>query len=197
MNDAEKARLRREWRQRLRHFDPGAGAAASAAIAARVRSLPEWARARRLAAYMAVPGEPDPQALLREHLARGGQLYLPRYEEPLAAYQMVAVHDLDHDLGPGRWQIPEPRRELPAAPENGGECDLWLVPGAAFDDRGARLGRGGGFYDRLLAGARGCKLALAWDWQLLPAVPAAGHDVRMDLVATEARLLDCRTTITR
>ena len=70
--------------------------------------------------------------------------------------------------------------------------DLALVPGLAFDRAGRRLGRGGGHYDRLLARAplrAAFKIGLAFAWQLQPRVPAARHDVPMDLVATEKELI--------
>jgi len=62
------------------------------------------------------------------------------------------------------------------------EIDVALIPGLAFDDRGGRLGRGGGFYDRLLGNPnwRGCKIGVAWPWQVVSNVPREPHDVMMD-----------------
>jgi 5-formyltetrahydrofolate cyclo-ligase len=65
--------------------------------------------------------------------------------------------------------------------------DLILVPGLAFSEDRHRLGRGGGFFDRLLAGraAKAFKLAICFSFQILPQVPTEGHDVQMDAIMTE------------
>jgi 5-formyltetrahydrofolate cyclo-ligase len=71
------------------------------------------------------------------------------------------------------------------------ELDLVVVPGVAFDAEGRRLGRGGGYYDATLAllprGA--ARLGVAFEIQVVPAVPEEPHDVRLDGVVTEARVL--------
>jgi 5-formyltetrahydrofolate cyclo-ligase len=67
-----------------------------------------------------------------------------------------------------------------------------LVPGLAFDENGNRLGRGMGFFDRLLRDAHGLKIALAYDFQILSEVPAADHDVRLDFIVTETRSINCQ-----
>jgi 5-formyltetrahydrofolate cyclo-ligase len=59
------------------------------------------------------------------------------------------------------------------------------VPAVAFDTSGARLGRGGGYYDRLLAGCDGLKIGIAHNFQVLDDIPSAPHDVRMDLIVTD------------
>jgi len=66
-----------------------------------------------------------------------------------------------------------------------------LVPGLAFDLLGGRLGRGRGFYDRLLREGlfHGIKVGYAWDWQLVDKVPCEQHDIRMDYIVTERKLL--------
>ena len=67
--------------------------------------------------------------------------------------------------------------------------DLILVPGVAFDLSGHRLGRGKGFYDRLLANARGVKCGVAFDEQIVKAVAAGTHDIRMDFILTPTRVI--------
>jgi 5-formyltetrahydrofolate cyclo-ligase len=69
---------------------------------------------------------------------------------------------------------------------------LFLVPGLAFDARGARLGRGAGSYDRALARhVNALRIGLAYEFQLVQRLPEAAWDIRMDAVATDARLVDC------
>jgi 5-formyltetrahydrofolate cyclo-ligase len=77
---------------------------------------------------------------------------------------------------PESWEIASPR-----------EVDLALIPGLAFDFSGGRLGRGGGFYDRLLSlpDFQGKKIGLCWTWQIVPSIPCEDHDIRMDQILTE------------
>ena len=87
------------------------------------------------------------------------------------------VDDPEHDLAPGTLGIPEPRAVcLEIAPD---DVDWVLVPGLAFDDRGFRLGRGAGHYDRLLPTLRpdAPRWALAFDCQWVEAFPVEPHDV--------------------
>ncbi|HZL12624.1 MAG TPA: 5-formyltetrahydrofolate cyclo-ligase, partial [Verrucomicrobiae bacterium] len=72
------------------------------------------------------------------------------------------------------------------------EFDLILVPGIAFDLHGNRLGRGQGFYDRLLAEFRGTKIGIAFDEQISTEVSAEAHDVRVDFILTPTRCLQAR-----
>jgi 5-formyltetrahydrofolate cyclo-ligase len=72
------------------------------------------------------------------------------------------------------------------------QLDFLLVPGVAFDRSGRRLGRGKGFYDRLLAGVTGMKCGVAWDEQIVHELPAEPHDIAMDLMLTPSRWADCR-----
>jgi 5-formyltetrahydrofolate cyclo-ligase len=77
------------------------------------------------------------------------------------------------------------------------EIDLAVVPGLAFDPKGGRLGRGKGFYDRLLSHPefRGIKVGLAWDWQIVDEVPCESHDSLMDLVITPTKILEAGSTL--
>jgi len=69
------------------------------------------------------------------------------------------------------------------------ELDLIIVPGVAFDRAGGRVGRGGGFYDRLLPQYSALRAGICFDFQYLEAVPAEEHDIRMDWVVTDTRIL--------
>jgi len=97
------------------------------------------------------------------------------------------------DTAEGYYGIREPANENPPVSrqvlQDG--ATVWCVPGLAFDISGHRIGRGGGYYDRLLTGARGAKIGIAYDLQLFDAVPWEPHDAKMDLVVTEKRCVRC------
>ena len=69
-----------------------------------------------------------------------------------------------------------------------------VSPGLAFDGRGSRLGRGKGYFDRLLETASGVKIALAYDFEVLTEVPVDDHDVHMDFIVTETKVVHCKRT---
>ena len=97
------------------------------------------------------------------------------------------------DLSPGRFNVLEPKAGCPSVPLN--QLDLVFVPGVAFDFNGRRLGRGKGFYDRLLAEVRGYKCGVAFEVQVIAAVPEEPHDVRVDSILTPARWQLCRRAV--
>jgi 5-formyltetrahydrofolate cyclo-ligase len=99
------------------------------------------------------------------------------------------VTDPDADLEPGAWGIPEPRKGLPAVPPR--QIDAVVVPGAAFSVAGARCGYGGGFYDTYLPELRPGtpRVALAFETQIVDALPSAPHDLRVDTIVTETRVI--------
>ncbi len=87
----------------------------------------------------------------------------------------------------GPFWIPEPKPACAQIPLDA--LKLVLVPGVAFDLCGRRLGRGRGFFDRLLAEAGGLKCGIAFDEQIVPAIPVESHDVQMDFILTPTRCL--------
>jgi 5-formyltetrahydrofolate cyclo-ligase len=70
------------------------------------------------------------------------------------------------------------------------QINLVAVPGVAFDLQGHRLGRGGGYYDRLLKGFAGVTAALAYDFQILPIIPIEPHDHPVDALVTEIKTVN-------
>lgn len=97
------------------------------------------------------------------------------------------------DLEPGRFGIEEPKRtirELDARSISIRDVELVIVPGVAFDAQCGRLGHGQGYYDRLLADATESTFicGIAFDSQIVPAIPLEPHDIRMDVVVTESRV---------
>ncbi|MCG3181118.1 MAG: putative protein YqgN [Phycisphaerae bacterium] len=183
--DQRKREIRDEIRRRLAAVSAAEMAAAAAAVADRVMELSAWAEARVLMAFISLPGEIDTAPILSAALACGKQLIVPRVDWAGRRMQAVAIESLDEGLAAGRYGIVEPTGGLEVEPE---AIDLVLVPGLAFDAGGGRLGRGGGFYDRFLAGAslRAVAAALALECQRWPEpLPLGPQDMPVDLLVTE------------
>jgi 5-formyltetrahydrofolate cyclo-ligase len=170
-------------RERLAQLGREERRARSERLLARLIGLPEWQAARRVLLFAPLPLEPDLDLLWSGGALAGKECAYPR----VAGMKMhlLAVRSLA-DLQPTRWGLREPPSEGSAGIALD-EFDLVLVPGLAFDGNGGRLGRGGGFYDRLLAGKRPVTRALgvAFAFQIVPELPLAPHDVVMDAVITD------------
>jgi 5,10-methenyltetrahydrofolate synthetase len=156
------------------------------ALTGRVVSLPQYAGARTVLATMAIGSEWDTGPFLARALRDGKAIVLPRVTPPPRRLQLHRVPDLQRDLVPGVWDIPEP---------DPGKCDavalddvdFALVPALAADRTGFRLGYGAGYFDRLLAGRQArpfCVTALPAAF-IVERLPSESHDVAVDLVIDE------------
>jgi 5-formyltetrahydrofolate cyclo-ligase len=165
---------------------------AVAAEAIAQRGLPvEIARGTIVSGYSPIRSEIDPVPLMRRLAAQGARLALPAV---MARGKALAFRAWSPDdrlmLGP--LGILEPS---PAAAEI--VPDIVLVPLAAYDRAGHRIGYGAGHYDRTLAQLRKAKavtaIGLGFAVQQIAAVPALGHDVALDYVLTETGTFDFRS----
>jgi 5-formyltetrahydrofolate cyclo-ligase len=150
-----------------------------------------FSKARALYLYSPIRKEVETRdiflAAKREGKRVGFPVSLPRSRDLL----FFEVTDLAV-LKKGAYNIPEPpqdERKL-MTPET---VDCIIVPGVAFDERGYRLGYGGGYYDRLLkkSGSRVITIGLAFDLQVIPRIPTESHDSKMDNIFTESRIIAC------
>lgn len=142
------------------------------------RWLASHSAARTIAVFAALPGEPDLSGIVSRQVER-------RWVYPRVIGDELFFHqplDLASDLTPGKFGILEPSAALPLAEL--WEIDAFFCPGLAFDSCGGRLGRGRGFYDRMLARARpdALKIGICHACQIVPDTFCQAHDVRMDEV---------------
>jgi len=182
MKDGDKAAARAVLRGRLAALDPASRTRASAAIAARIRSLEEWLAARSVLLFVPLRDEPDLASLMAEALSAGRRVALPAFLPEAGAYVARWIQVPDRDLVAGRFGVREPGPECPEA--SLAALDLALVPGLGFTRNGLRLGRGGGFYDRLLRNTPAVRCGVCREEQLLDRLPAEPHDVRLQIVVT-------------
>ncbi len=100
------------------------------------------------------------------------------------------ILDFDSLIQSGRFGILEPIELMKISYKN---IDLVLVPGIAFDKNGHRIGYGFGFYDKFLAKVpKAVKIGLCFDFQVVDEIPREEHDVPVDLIVTEERVIECR-----
>jgi len=188
----EPALEKRELRQKLRAYltalpDAESGAASLGACAL-LRQQSVWQAARAVLFYAPHTGEIDLSPMLDEGLRAGKVIALPRFIVATGAYDAFQIRDATGDCAPGKFGISEPTAQCAAFPLK--QLDLVLAPGVGFDLAGCRLGRGRGFYDRLLAQISGIKCGVAFDTQIVKRIPAEKHDVHMNCILTPTRWLE-------
>ena len=185
-----KLALRREVLARRDALPADVRAAASTAIAQRVAALPKFVAARAVLLTLAFRSEWNTRPLVHAALAAAKTVVVPRVDRQMRMLDLHAIDDPDRDVVPGHLDILEPLPSRPQVPPEA--IEFVLVPGVAFDADGRRLGYGGGYYDRLLPllapGAP--RVAGAFDIQIVDRVPAAPHDIRVDAIVTESRIVE-------
>lgn len=156
---------------------------ASEAIQRRLVAQDWWTAAFQVGIYRSTPSEPATDALWADLLARGARVAVPVRRGAEYGWGWV---DGNTCWRKGAHGILEPVAAPPAPP---GELRVIVVPGLAFDAQGGRLGHGRGHFDRLLAKTGALRIGLCFENRLVEAVPMEPHDIRMDVVATEKRMI--------
>ena len=163
--------------------------AAAEAIAARACPV-VLPRGAIVSGFMPMKSEINPLPLLKQLAAQGARLALPVVAgrgNPL----IMRAWEFGAPLEPGAWDIRQPKSDAPEV-----DPDILIVPLAAFDGSGHRIGYGAGYYDMTINRLRGLKsvtaVGIGFAAQEIPEVPATERDARLDLVLTERDVIDFR-----
>ncbi len=185
-----KPQLREHFRRLRDALSPEVLQARSEAIRRRVLDLPEVAEAVSVFVYASTGSEVQTYTLIEDLLAMGKVVAVPRIGLEPGVMEAVPIRSLK-DLEPGRFNLLEPRGDLPPTSETPA---MAFTPGLAFDPlSGHRLGAGAGYYDRYLMKHAGTKaLGLALDVQLHHGLTTEAHDQPMAWVVTEECVWRCR-----
>ena len=168
-----------------------ARAEASQAIARNIASLEGYGSARVVLLTLPFRSEWDALLVARHALAAGKIVVAPRVDPAARTLRPLRIVDRARVVESGYRGIPEPRATCAAVALQ--TIDWVLTPGVGFDAAGRRLGYGGGYYDRLLPllPRAASRVAGAFEVQLVDRVPAAPHDIGVDCIVTEQRIIDC------
>ncbi|NQT91970.1 MAG: 5-formyltetrahydrofolate cyclo-ligase [Lentisphaerae bacterium] len=189
-DDTQKRSLRKTVLDRRDGLDREAVRSKSDLIQSTVLQMSQFGEREGVACYLSTGHEVMTDRLIEACWDSGKAVFVPARVPAERLYRLAELRP-DTRLVPGPLGVKEPADpEWVAAGEMPG---VFLVPGVAFDAGGGRLGHGGGYYDRLLHGegstGRAYKVGLAFDCQIVEAVPMQEHDVRMDAVITESRIV--------
>ena len=183
---------KRELRRYIRSLHQGETARMnqSRLICHHITASVTYRQARVIAGYIPLKWEADILPVLEHALYCGKQVVLPRCAEP-PQMTLHRIASLD-ELVPGAYNIPEPPADTPIVPIT--DADLVLVPLEGIDPAGYRLGKGGGYYDCLLAGQTCATIGCALSWQHVACVPHEPWDVSLSMCASPDGLLTYSTT---
>lgn len=159
----------------------------SQAIQERLISAIKMTRINHCAIYAPIQNEPA----LTQFIAYLNQIschvYLPKRTTLSAAPYCLAPWQANASLKPGPFGVLEPDTAELLVETSDNLIDCWIVPGLAFSPQGVRVGFGQGYYDRLLKNAKGLKVGIAYDFQIINSLQARPHDVNMDWVITQSK----------
>lgn len=184
MTTVEKQRLR----DRMRRLPIRSSGDGHAGPLSKLLLTDLWSGFSSVLIYSPLPGEPDTSFLATAAMGAKPRFLYPRIQgESLGLYSPVPGSEWH--VGPFGLMEPDPETWTPWPLE---KLDCAVLPGLAFDVNGGRLGRGRGYYDRLLGNPRfrGIRIGITWEDRIVPEVPREAHDVPVHLIVTESRILD-------
>lgn len=158
---------------------------ASKKIWHRLIGTSEFQKAKIIMFYVSKDNEVGTHSMIKETLASCKKVCVPRINNTKNRIDSIIIRDFGKDLIKGSFSVLEPKGGKITKKNN-----LIIAPGVAFDKKGYRLGWGKGYYDKFLEDKGGIpKIGLAFDFQIVPELPKDKHDVPMDIVITEKRMI--------
>ena len=185
--DAKRA-LRAELRERRQCLSESARDAAAHGVTEQLDALVARVGARSLSCFLSTTTEPGTREFVDRAVARGTRVLLPVTRADGLLDWSVATPDID--IAEGMYGLPEPVGEL-LGPIAVNSVDLLVIPAAAVDRSGMRLGWGRGFFDKTIGSMERCPpvYAVVYDTEILDEVPRDLHDQRVTGVVTPTQTL--------
>lgn len=132
--------------------------------------------------------EADLIELINFSLKENKSVFLPKTNPADTSLKTHQIKDLNSELELGEYGIKEPKQICPEFPRE--KLDLIFIPGVAFDLAGNRLGMGRGYYDRFLNNLHAIKVGVAYEFQIVDRLEAQAHDIPMDYIITDKRIIE-------
>jgi len=184
----EKKKVRRDIHRTLNTLGDRAIFEKSLVACERLCRQPEFEEAKVVMMFFSVHREIDTSFALIEALRQKKCLILPRIIWETRDMEAVRIETLNCEIAVGRKMLREPVGGDTIHPS---EIDLVVTPGLGFDEAGNRIGRGAAFYDRFLANPdfKGVRCGFTFEEQIIPSVPVDTHDIPMNLLVTDVRVV--------
>jgi len=164
----------------------------SSRIKKRIFETDLFRNAQTILFYVSYDNEVFTHDMIKESMSMGKTVVVPKSIPKDITLILSKLADWN-DLEVGEYDILEPKqdtiKEIPVE-----SIDLILVPGVVFGIHGNRIGHGKGYYDRLLNYTQNIPhVGLAFGFQIVDAVPVEGHDLPVDIIVTEERIIECKS----
>ena len=181
-----KSELRAIIKEKILDMDYGKKTKMDKKIRDNIYSLEEYCTAKNIFTYVSKGKEVDTIDLITHSIDIGKTVCVPLTKKDTNSLEIRKIEDLT-DLMVGNFDILEPNEHAKKA--NTKEIELLFIPGLAFGTGCERLGRGGGYFDRFLSKSCGLKIGLAYEFQIFDSLPVQKHDIKMDMIITDARMI--------
>ena len=189
---ADKKSLRKEIIARRDSIPPGIRLLKDSTINELLLGITTVKDARAVLLYASFRSEVKTEYLIMKSLSDRKVTVLPRVDKKNETLMLYEIRDWS-ELSPGSWGILEPG-EMEGREISVDDIDIVIAPGVAFDENCNRLGYGKGYYDKLLSRKKGLipfVIGLAYEEQIVNALPCNPHDIKMDIVITDKRIITC------
>ncbi len=180
-----KNQLRREMLSKRRRIDETVVLEKSRVIEKRLLETSIYTQSRTIMFYISHNNEVYTHTMIKKSLKQGKTVVVPKIKNNIIYPSILTSWS---ELTKGSYGVLEPREIKPVSLN---DIDIVIVPGVVFDQQGYRIGHGGGYYDRFLEKTSAIKIALAFEFQVLPSIPHEEHDIKVDKIITERRLINC------
>lgn len=152
--------------------------------------MKEFKEADTILFYISYDNEVFTHDMIKESILIGKEVVVPLVAKKNRRLILSIIDSWDV-LELGAYNILEPKKEF-VKEASVGSIDLIIVPGVGFDEQGRRIGHGMGYYDNLLKNsALALKIGLAFEFQIVEKIPVEKHDVPVDMIVTENRVINC------
>ncbi len=181
----DKQTIRAKSRQEITSLSKSYRQKADGQIQSKLIFLRVFKNATSICSYVSTNNEVDTHQIIRETLLAKGSIIVPKIQG--AALELYSIRSFE-ELKMGSFGIVEPQTKRAHTPIQ--SVDLFIVPGIAFGRDGSRIGRGKGYYDRLLQTIHVPIVALAYDCQVFDTIPHGAKDKKVDIIITETHIYD-------
>lgn len=159
-------------------------------IKKRLFEMNEFKLATTVLFYVSYDNEVYTHDMIKESMKIGKNIIVPKSDKENRVLILSKLESWN-DLETGAYGILEPKEEK-IREVSIEEIDLIIVPGVGFDENGHRIGHGKGYYDDLLKNStKASCIGLAFEFQIVDEIPTEKHDLPVDKIVTEERIIDC------